>query len=68
MDKPFTIKIEESEKKVVDIINQSQIPAYCWKIILHNLLQHVEITDQNEISEYKKKLEEEKEVKENDKN
>lgn len=60
MDKPFTIKIEESEKKVVDIINQSQIPAFCWKIILQNLLQQVEITDQNEISEYKNKLEEKK--------
>ena len=62
MDKPFTLKIQEAEKQIVDIINQSQIPAFCWKIILENIFKQIEISDQEEIKKYNE------EVDNNDKN
>lgn len=62
MDKPFTIKIEEAEKEVVELINNSNLPAFVWKIILQNVFNQVEISDQEEIKKYQK------EVKKDDKN
>lgn len=62
MDKPFTIKIEEAEKEVVELINNSNLPAFVWKIILQNVFRQVEISDQEEIEKYQK------EVKKDDKN
>jgi hypothetical protein len=62
MDKPFTIKIEEAEKEVVELINNSNLPAFVWKIILQNVFRQVEMTDQEEIEKYKE------EVKKDDKN
>ena len=65
MNKPFTLKIQELEKEVVDVINRSEIPVFCWKIILENIFKQLEIADQNEIVKYRK---EQEEVKKNDKN
>lgn len=62
MDKPFTLKIEEAEKEVVELINNSNLPAFVWKIILQNVFRQVEITDQEEIEKY------EEELKKDDKN
>lgn len=62
MDKPFTLKIEEAEKEVVELINNSNLPAFVWKIILQNVFKQVEISDQEEIEKYQK------EVKKDDKN
>ena len=62
MDKPFTLKIEEAEKEVVELINNSNLPAFCWKIILQNVFRQVEMTDQEKKEKYKE------EVKKDDKN
>jgi len=62
MNKPFTIKVQETEEKLVDILNKSELPAYVIKTLLQNLYAQVETIDNEEIKKYK-----EKKVKESDK-
>lgn len=37
MDKPITIVVEETEKKIVDLINTSGLPAFVIEPILRKL-------------------------------
>ena len=67
--KPFSLMVQETEQKVVDVFNNSQLPAYVLKTILQGLYQQVENIETQEIAKYKEeqeKLSQEKE-KESDK-
>jgi len=69
MNKPFSLIVSETEQKVVEIINNSQLPAYVLKTILQNLYTQVENIEIEEIKKYneeQEKLSQEKE-KESDK-
>lgn len=69
MNKPFTIIIQETEQKIVEIINNSQLPAYVLKNILQGIYAEIERVDNQEIAKYneeQEKLSQEKE-KESDK-
>lgn len=52
MDKPFTLKIQETEKKIVEIINSSQFPAFVLKQILQGIYNEIDKVDMEEIQKY----------------
>lgn len=60
MDKPFTLKIQEAEQKIVEELNKSELPAFNLKIILTNLIQQLDMLDQKAIEEYEKSKKEDK--------
>lgn len=69
MNKPFTIKVQETGKKIADVINESQLPLYVIKTILKGIYEEVDENDNKEIEKYneeQEKLSQEKE-KESDK-
>jgi hypothetical protein len=67
MNKPFTIKVQETEQKIVEIINTSQLPAYVLKTMLINMINELDNIDAEEIKKYnEEQLSQEKE-KESDK-
>lgn len=68
MNKPFTLIINETRDKIVEIVNNANLPAFCIKIILNDILNQVESIDNAEIEKYKNELNNskiEKEEKEN---
>ena len=69
MNKPFTIQVQETEQKIVEDINNSQLPAYVLKTILQNIYKQLEELETQEIQKYKEETEKEnkKEDKESDK-
>lgn len=52
MEKPFTLKVQETEQKIVEIINHSELPAYVLKIVLQNLYAQIETLENQEIIKY----------------
>jgi len=66
MDKPFTIKIQETEKEIVEIINSSQLPAFVLKQILQGIYAEIERVDNEEIAKYNE-AQEKSQKKESDK-
>lgn len=52
MEKPFTLKIQEIEKQIVNIINNSKLPAFCLKEILKSIYEEIEKCDNKEIEDY----------------
>ena len=56
MEKPFTIKVQEAEQEMVKAINSSGLPAYVLKVILQNLYNQLEITDNKEMEKYAEEL------------
>lgn len=68
MNKPFTLIINETRDKIVEIVNNANLPAFCVEIILKDVLNQVESIDNAEIEKYKNELNNskiEKEEKEN---
>lgn len=65
MNKPFTIQVQEAEQKIVEDINNSQLPAYVLKTILQNIYKQLEELETQEIQKYQEETE--KEDKESDK-
>ena len=57
MNKPFTMRIQEAEQKIVEIINNSQLPAYVLKNILQRIYEEVERVDNEEITKYNEEQE-----------
>ena len=68
MQKPFSLIISETEQKIVNVINESNIPAYCIKNILEKIYNQVNIIDQEETERYLKESEALKENAKNNKN
>ena len=50
--KPFSLQVQETEAKMVDIINTSNLPAYALKTILQRIYQQLEDIEQKEINQY----------------
>lgn len=67
MEKPFTIKAMETEQKIVEIINTSQLPVLTLKTMLQSIYSQLEKIDNNEIEKYKQEIAKESETKESDK-
>lgn len=62
MNKPFTIQVQETEQKIVEIINTSQLPAYVLKTMLINMINELDNIDAEEIRKYnEEQLSQEKE-------
>ena len=61
MDKPISIKIEETKKSIADILNESQLHPYIMDSLMRELYEEVHSlyirTVQAENDEYKKSLE-----------
>ena len=57
MNKPFTIIIQETEQKIVEIINNSQLPAYVLKNILQGIYAEIDRVDNEEIAKYNEEQE-----------
>ena len=61
MDKPISIKIEETKKSIADTLNESQLHPYIMDSIMRELYEEVHSlyirTVQAENNEYKKSLE-----------
>ena len=61
MDKPISIKIEETKKSIADTLNESQLHPYIMDSIMRELYEEVHSlyirTVQAENDEYKKSLE-----------
>ena len=56
------LKVKEFKEKMVEVVNNSKLPAFILKTILEELLQQIEILEQQEYQEALK-LKEEKEIK-----
>lgn len=63
MNKPFTIQVQETEQKIVESLNNSQLPVYVLKNILINMINQLEKIDKEEIDKYKEEMEKESEKK-----
>lgn len=61
MNKPFTLKVQETEQKIVEIVNNAEIPAFCMKVILNDVLNQINDFDKKEIENYYKELKKENE-------
>ncbi len=67
MNKPFTLQVQEIEQKLVEDINNSQLPAYVLKTILQNMYNQLEMIEQEEIAKYNEEQEKKSQKKESDK-
>lgn len=61
MNKPFTLKLEELKNKLVEDINNAELPAFNVKIILQEIYKTIEELDKQEIDNYYKEIEKDKE-------
>ncbi len=52
MNKPFTMRIQETGQKIVEIIDNSQLPAYVLKNILQGIYAEIDRVDNEEIAKY----------------
>lgn len=52
MEKPFSLKVQELEQKLIEDINNSQMPAYVLKTILKDIYMQIETSESEEIKEY----------------
>ena len=64
MNKPITLIVNETRDKIVENINNAQLPAFCIKIILQDVLNEIEKIDNEEIQKYKNELNKVKEKEE----
>lgn len=55
--KPFALMVQETEQKIVEIINNSQLPAYVLKIMIKELYQQLENIEIEEIEKYNEEQE-----------
>ena len=56
MEKPFTIKVQETEQEIIKVINNSNLPAYVLKTIFQNLYNQLEEIDNKEMQKYAESL------------
>lgn len=70
MNKPFTLKVQEVEQQIVEIINKAgtEVPAFCIKVILQDVMKQVNDIDNAEINAYEREIEKSLENKEGEVN
>jgi len=49
MDKPITIIVDETEKSLINTINDSRLPAFIIEPILEKILGEIKIAKQNQL-------------------
>lgn len=52
MEKPFTLIVQDTEEKIIKILNESKIPAFVLKNILQNLFNQLSEIEKNEVEVY----------------
>ena len=57
MEKPFTLIVQDTEEKIIKILNESKIPAFVLKNILQNLFNQLSEIEKNEVEAYLRKKE-----------
>ena len=62
-DKPFTLIVRETEEKIVEVLNNSKLPAYTMMTLLKGLYEQISIMDNQEIENYKTQLQKEEKEK-----
>ena len=62
MEKHFTVKVNDTKKEIVDVINKANLPALVLKIILKDIYEEIESVEQKEIQEYYDKIDEQKDA------
>ena len=68
MEKPMTLRVEETEDKIVEIINEAHLSAYVLKTIIERILYKIDQVEMKEINDYNnEKLNEDNKIKESDK-
>lgn len=60
MEKPFTIKVQETEQEIIKVINNSNFPIYVLKTIFQNLYNQLEEIDNKEMQKYAESLKKDK--------
>jgi len=53
MEKPFSLKIQDFNDKLVELVNTSELPAYVLKIELEKIYQQIDRLEKEEIEKYK---------------
>ena len=56
MDKPFTLKVQETGKEVANILNKSQLPLFVLKTILQGIYAEMDDIDNEEIRKYNEEI------------
>lgn len=54
MNKPLTLSVEELEQQIANTINEAQLPLFCVRVALQDLLKQVVETESKEIANYEK--------------
>ncbi len=62
MNKPFTLKLEDLKNKIVEDINNAELPAFNVQIILQEIYKTIQDLDKQEIDNYYKGIEKSKEA------
>lgn len=52
MEKPFTIKVQETEQEFIKTIEKSSLPVYVLKTIFQNLYNQLDLMDNKEMEKY----------------
>lgn len=52
MEKPFTIKVQETEQEFIKTIEKSSLPVYVLKTIFQNLYNQLDLIDNKEMEKY----------------
>lgn len=63
MNQPFTLKLEDLKNKIIEDINEAELPAFCVTIILQEILKTIQEIDKQEIQKYYEENENKKEEK-----
>lgn len=64
MNKPFSLIVNETKEQIVNVVNNANLPAFCLKVILNDILNQINQIDEQEIKKYNEELnKEEKEEK-----
>lgn len=67
MNKPFTLKVQETSEQIVEVLNNSELPAFALKIVLENLHTQLDNLDKEEIAKYEEEIKKENKEKESEK-
>lgn len=52
MEKPFTIRANDLEEEIINLLNEAKMPCYVLKTILTSVIKKVEDADGIEITKY----------------
>lgn len=66
MEKPLVIRVQETETKIINIVNESGLHSYILKNILEKIFNQLNEIELNEIKQYQESLK--KEEDKNEKN